>query len=1116
MLVAWLGVPPIVRSQLESRLTEALGRPTTVKDVAFHPFELRVTLRDIAIGEPAGTTQLLTIDELVANVSSASLWHRAPVLDALKIVRPVLAVRRDAQGRYSVQDLLDRALADSDSPMPRFSLNNIEIDAGVVTFDDGVAQRQHRIESLGFGIPFLSSLPYQTDIKVTPRMEGAFNGSRFVLGGDTTPFAERREATLDIDFDALPLAQYVAYLPAKLRYDLANGALTTRLKVVFVDGKPGERRLDVRGDARVDGLTIKRRDGSVLVAAERVAVTIDGIDVYGREVRIAAIAAQAPAVDLKRMADGSLELAAPWFEAGLQPATPARATPAPDSPWSVTIAKASIGSGALTLSDEGTGFKTALVDVASEATNVSTKKGEKAHVTLAFESADHIASFKGAADVEPTVPAAAGTFDLRKFSLALLFPYYKDVLAVEVQSGSLDFAGGFTFAGDGAVKVTAGEGIIREMRLAFPEAKEPLWRVAELVAKGVEVDTAARKVGIEDVRVPSGALRVARDRDGTLEATRVVKTTKATGTAADTQTWTVTMKRLALERIALDLQDRVPQPAVKLAGHDVSLLVTDFSNARNAKMAMTLRARIGNRGRLSFTGPVTTNPFSLAGQLDASGLNLVALKPYVEPHVNVVLTSGTLAAKGRLAVTVPDNATGTRATWKGSVNVTDFAALDRPTSSDLARWKVLALDDVDVVSEPLRVGMSRIGAEDYYARVIVYQDGTVNLARLLTPGAAPEPSAGATPEKRDRDAPVRATEDALPITIGKIELTRGNINLSDFFVRPNYSANLTDVTGTVGALSAEQAGDVAVSARVDATAPVEVKGRIQPFAKEITLDITATARDVDLPPLTPYSIKYAGYGIEKGKLTFDVHYRIENRKLAAENRVVLDQLTFGPHRVDSPTATKLPVLLAVALLKDSRGVIDVQLPISGSLDDPQFSICGLVMQVIVNLVGKAVTAPFALLTAAFGGRSEELSTVSVRAGQRGGESGCAGTLDTLRRPSAIARGSSSTSAAAATRPPTATRCAEHARYGNEAGEDEVARGSGHCAGLARSGDDRRRRTRTLAQGCVRGGTDQDAPAQRYRHAEGRSRLRRWKRCCSRRRAWTTTPFACSPTDARKQ
>src|SRR5258707_11478093 len=243
----------------------------------------------------------------------------------------------------------------------------------------------------------------------------------------------------------------------------------------------------------------------------------------------------------------------------------------------------------------------------------------------------------------------------------------------------------------------------------------------------------------------------------------------------------------------------------------------------------------------------------------------------------------------------------------------------------------------------------------------------------MTPGRDPEPAPDAKASTTPADsAPAR---DALPITIGRIELANGNVNYSDFFVRPNYAANLTEVTGTVTTMSSEQAGDIAFTARVDHSAPVEVSGRIHPFAKELSLDIAAKARDVDLPPLTPYSVKYAGYGIERGKLTFDVHYRVESRKLTAENRLVLDQLTFSPQRVDSPTATKLPVLLAVALLKDTRGVIDIRLPISGSLDDPEFSMGGLIIRVIVNLLTKAVTAPFALLGAVLGGGGEQMAFV---------------------------------------------------------------------------------------------------------------------------------------------
>jgi hypothetical protein len=295
--IAWLAVPPIVRGQVESRLSEALNRRTTVEAVEFEPFKLRVTLRKLAIADPGGTVPLLAVDALVADVSTASLWHRAPVLDALKLVHPAVSLARDRDGRYSIHDLIAKALAAPEGPPPGFSLNNIEIDEGSLEFDDGTTRSKHRIEHLVIGVPFLSSLPYQVDIRVTPRVEGAFNGSHFVLGGTTAPFAERREASIDVDLDALPLKSYVAYLPTRPRIDLADGRLTTRLKLVFVDGKPDERKLEVRGDARLEGLKLTRRDGSSLAAADRIAVTVDRIGVFDRDVRIASVAIDAPAID---------------------------------------------------------------------------------------------------------------------------------------------------------------------------------------------------------------------------------------------------------------------------------------------------------------------------------------------------------------------------------------------------------------------------------------------------------------------------------------------------------------------------------------------------------------------------------------------------------------------------------------------------------------------------------------------------------------------------------------------------------------------------------------------------------------------------------------------------
>jgi hypothetical protein len=234
--------------------------------------------------------------------------------------------------------------------------------------------------------------------------------------------------------------------------------------------------------------------------------------------------------------------------------------------------------------------------------------------------------------------------------------------------------------------------------------------------------------------------------------------------------------------------------------------------------------------------------------------------------------------------------------------------------------------------------------------------------------AAPAASAASAPA---------AAGDALPIAleIGGTRLVNGRIDFTDRFIRPNYSARLSELNGRLGALRSgtREMAALALTGRAADTATLEISGQLNPTAQPLALDIRARASDLELAPLSPYAGKYAGYAIERGKLSMDVHYKIEpDGRLDASNQVILNQLTFGEH-VESPDATQLPVRLAIALLKDRNGVIDINLPVSGSVSDPQFSVGGIVWKLILNLLGKALTAPFALLT---GGGGPDISQVT--------------------------------------------------------------------------------------------------------------------------------------------
>jgi hypothetical protein len=220
----------------------------------------------------------------------------------------------------------------------------------------------------------------------------------------------------------------------------------------------------------------------------------------------------------------------------------------------------------------------------------------------------------------------------------------------------------------------------------------------------------------------------------------------------------------------------------------------------------------------------------------------------------------------------------------------------------------------------------------------------------------------------------------VPVRIDTVTLQGGKVNFSDHYIKPNYSASLVEIGGRVSGLSSEESrlADIDLRGKLENSAPLEIVGKINPLAKNLFLDLKVDFRDMDLSPLSTYAGRYAGYGIEKGKLTLNLQYHIEKRKLESENKVFLDQFTFG-EAVDSPKATKLPVKLAVSLLKDRNGEIRLDLPVTGSIDDPKFSIWGIVWKIIGNLLVKAATSPFALLGAIFGG-GEQLSYLEFAPG----------------------------------------------------------------------------------------------------------------------------------------
>ena len=525
--------------------------------------------------------------------------------------------------------------------------------------------------------------------------------------------------------------------------------------------------------------------------------------------------------------------------------------------------------------------------------------------------------------------------------------------------------------------------------------------------------------------------------------------TSARPAATEPPPWAVAINELAIDGGALGFADRAATPAVAF---DISALNARLgalvlggidaagsakAGGAQAKPAMPLAAslRIGAGrstalGSVEFKGTVGLEPAQAQGQVTARAVPVQAFEPYFGELLNIDVLRADTGFTGQLAYR--QTPAGAAVSVKGDVTVEQFRSNTLAPAEELLSWKSLKLGGLVLSLEPgraTRLDVTQTALTDFFARIIVTPEGRVNLQDLLRkPGtAAPAPQAtkaaavatnsGASRARLQRaggqndsqpgppdtaaaaDSP-RAAAPARPaasgpaalVNFGPIELASGRVFFSDRFIKPNYSANLTQLNGRLSAFSSAPAGsgaapqmaDLELRGRAEESASLEITGKLNPLADPLALDIIGKVRDLELPPLSPYAIKYAGYGITRGKLSMDVNYVVTpGGQLTASNSLVLNQLTFGEKVEGAPTS--LPVKLAVALLADRNGTIKLDIPIRGSLNDPQFSIGPLIVKALVNVVARAITAPFSLLGKVFqgggaGGGDDAANHVAFAAG----------------------------------------------------------------------------------------------------------------------------------------
>ena len=513
-------------------------------------------------------------------------------------------------------------------------------------------------------------------------------------------------------------------------------------------------------------------------------------------------------------------------------------------------------------------------------------------------------------------------------------------------------------------------------------------------------------------------------------ATSAEGTTATKGTGSG-KPWQLRIASVDVANASIDFEDRMKEPAKRFAIAPLNVRVGNASLDLAQPLPISIDAVINGHAPFKAEGTVTPEP--LAAQLDVSlaKARMTILQPYVLPLADLTIKDGELGLKGKVRLDPPE-APGPDMSFNGEVTIDGFKSVDNALGKDLVNFRQVALGKLSVAMGPDAVSIDTITVSEPFARVIISPERIINIAAVLDPkgtaatlearraqAAAEVKMTPADKRRRDKElaqAESRAAKarkasggasarpalaplpaEGMPIRIREVRIDNGTMDFTDLYVQPNFAAKVMRLSGTLTGLSSEPTAHAKVDLKgaVDEYSPVTISGEIQPFAFERYTDIDLKFENISLPIFNPYSGRLAGYSIAKGKLTTDLHYLIQDRKLDAKHKIRIDQLEWGEETAAKGEAT-LPVKFATALLKDRNGVIELDIPVTGSIDDPKFRIGPIVWQVIKNILVKAVTAPFALLGSLFEG-AEEAQFVDFAPGSATLDPASAGRLAALSK-----------------------------------------------------------------------------------------------------------------------
>ncbi|WP_245774473.1 DUF748 domain-containing protein [Rugamonas rubra] len=960
----WL-LPQVVQSQLPKFAHSELERNASIGAVRFNPFTLCLEADDFRLDEANGAP-LFAVGKLAVELNWSSIVRRAWSVAEVRVGAPRLHLAIAPDGTFNIAQLLDtlnRRPKDPSSGMPRLIVGHFALERGKVEVSDRRAGYADTITPIDFALNNLSTLPDRNG-DYTLSADATHGGKLHWRGtAALNPIGGGGELTLD----QLALPGLASYLKAYTRVGVSSGKLSAKLpyRFAYADGKL---------DASLSGASLSLRElalvgdkaGAPFASVNAFDISDVGADLAAHSVTIGGVRLAGAKLEARRNAKGELDLAQLMIAAPAASSMPASA-----------VAAAPAGKPA-----------------AGAAGNWKVQLKQLAVEQLAMGLVDET--------VSPPLTVSAENIQLK--------------LALHAEQAAA------------GLKMSVADAAFSLAELSMVSGKQAPLKLAQLGFTGGTVDLAGRQLSVDRVYADGGQLDLTRDSKGKFmfmgllpKSGPAPATPAAAGAASKASAesaaapWSSKIGSVELSKFGALYDDQ--GSGIKVNLQDFNLKLDGVSN--DLKQALPFKLAVGLRegGHMTGQGKIVPATGALESDLLLKGLALAPVQPLLAKHVKLKIAGGVINGQGHLSSGGAGTAKNPTLRYAGMFEVATLR-LNEQDNDLFAAWKSVRADKLTLNIGPDSLDIPELRVVEPNAKLIIEDDRSLNAQRLLVrspeeaataaasasaaatgKAAAPAPTVATAPtplsasaqtakapaaKVRNANAQAAIAPDAdagFPVRVRRLRLQNAKLDFTDLSLRPQFSAKIYELNGIVNGLSTRRdaRSQIELDGRVDEFGLARVRGQLNPFVPADNTDLDVVFKNVDMVSASPYSMKFAGYKIAEGKISLDLQYKVRAGALEGNNHIVLDKMTLG-ERIDSPDALKLPLELALAILKDSDGRIDLGLPVAGNLNDPQFSYGALVWKAVGNVLGKVVTAPFRALGALLGINGDKLEAVDFDAG----------------------------------------------------------------------------------------------------------------------------------------